>query len=181
MKPKYIVLDRDGVINVDLFDYVMDIKDFKFEEGSYEALIELGKNGFEIIIATNQKCINLGLISFKGIEEINNYWVDIVTKAGVKIKSVEVCPHRDEEKCECRKPKTGLLKNAEKKHKISLKNCFFVGDKLSDIECALAHGCIPILVETGYGLRSIEERGSRENLTITKNLSEAVNLILAKN
>ena len=68
-----------------------------------------------------------------------------------------------------------------KKHKISLKNCFFVGDKLSDIECALAHGCIPILVETGYGLRSIEERGSRENLTITKNLSEAVNLILAKN
>ena len=34
LKPKYIVLDRDGVINVDLFDYVMDIKDFKFEEGS---------------------------------------------------------------------------------------------------------------------------------------------------
>ena len=80
------------MINVDLFDYVMDIKDFKFEEGSYEALIELGKNGFEIIIATNQKCINLGLISFKGIEEINNYWVDIVTKAGVKNKICRSLP-----------------------------------------------------------------------------------------
>ena len=180
MNPKYIVLDRDGVINVDLFDYVMDIKDFKFEDDSYEALIELGKNGYEIIVATNQKCINLGLISFEGIEKINNYWIDIVAKAGVKIKSVEVCPHRDEENCDCRKPKTGLLKNAEKKHKISLKNCFFIGDKISDIECALAHGCIPILVETGYGLRSIQERGSRENLTIKKNLNEAVKFILSE-
>ena len=63
MKPKYIVLDRDGVINVDLFDYVLDTKDFKFEEGSLDALIELGKNNYEIIVATNQKCINLGLIS----------------------------------------------------------------------------------------------------------------------
>ena len=121
MNPKYIVLDRDGVINVDLFDYVMDTKDFKFENDSYEALIELGKNGYEIIVATNQKCINLGLISFEGIEKINSYWIDIVAKAGVKIKSVEVCPHRDEENCDCRKPKTGLLKNAEDKHKISLK------------------------------------------------------------
>ena len=63
---------------------------------------------------------------------------------------------------------------------LSLKNCFFIGDKISDIECALAHGCIPILVETGYGLRSIQERGSRENLTITKNLNEAVKLILSE-
>ena len=81
MNPKYIVLDRDGVINVDLFDYVMDTKDFKFEDDSYEALIELGKNGYEIIVATNQKCINLGLISFEGIEKINSYWIDIVAKA----------------------------------------------------------------------------------------------------
>ena len=77
MKPKYIVLDRDGVINVDLFDYVMDTKDFKFEDDSYEALIELGKNGYEIIVATNQKCINLGLISFEGIENCNDFSIGV--------------------------------------------------------------------------------------------------------
>jgi D-glycero-D-manno-heptose 1,7-bisphosphate phosphatase len=178
LKPKYIVLDRDGVINVDLFDYVLDTKDFKFEEGSFEALVELGKNNFEIVVATNQKCINLGLISSEGIKAINDYWVNIVAKEGVKIKSVEVCPHKDEEDCDCRKPKTGLLKNAEKKHGISLKDCYFVGDKLSDIECALTHGCKPILVETGYGTKSIAERGSRENLIIVKNLREAVKKII---
>ena len=55
---KYVVLDRDGVINVDLFDYVLDTKDFKFEKGSFDALVKLGENDFEIIVATNQKCIN---------------------------------------------------------------------------------------------------------------------------
>ena len=38
---KYVVLDRDGVINVDLFDYVLDTKDFKFEKGSFDALVSL--------------------------------------------------------------------------------------------------------------------------------------------
>ena len=161
MNPKYIVLDRDGVINVDLFDYVLDTKDFKFEEGSLEALIELGNNNFEIVVAA-----------------INDYWVNIVKKEGVKIKSIEVCPHKDEENCDCRKPRTGLLKKAEKRHGISLKDCYFIGDKLSDIECALNHGCKPILVETGYGIRSIAERGSRENLTIVKNLREAVKKVI---
>ena len=64
---------------------------------------------------------------------------------------VEVCPHEKSENCDCRKPRTGLLKSAEKKLNISLKNCFFVGDKLSDLECAVSHGCKPILVRTGYG------------------------------
>ena len=74
--------------------------------------------------------------------------------------------------------KLDFLKNAEKKHGISLKDCYFVGDKLSDIECALIHGCKPILVETGYGTRSIAERGSREDLIIVKNLREAVKKII---
>ena len=175
---KYVVLDRDGVINVDLFDYVLDTKDFKFEKGSFDALVKLAENDFEIIVATNQKCINLGLISAEGIEEINDFWVSQVTEVGVTVKSVEVCPHLDEEMCNCRKPETGLLENAERKHKISLKDSYFVGDKLSDVECAMRHGCKPILVETGYGLRSIAERGHRENLIIVKNLAAAVEIII---
>ena len=49
MPKKYIVLDRDGVINVDLFDYVLKNEDFKFENGSLEAILELHKNNYEII------------------------------------------------------------------------------------------------------------------------------------
>jgi len=151
MSQNYIVLDRDGVINVDLFDYVLENETFEFEEGSIDAIATLTKHNFKIIIATNQTCINLGLISSQGIEEINNYWIDEVKKNNGDVLHVEVCPHEKSENCDCRKPRTGLLKSAEKKLNISLKNCFFVGDKLSDLECAVSHGCKPILVRTGYG------------------------------
>ena len=57
MPKKYIVLDRDGVINVDLFDYVLKNEDFKFENGSLEAILKLCENNFEIIVATNQSVL----------------------------------------------------------------------------------------------------------------------------
>jgi D-glycero-D-manno-heptose 1,7-bisphosphate phosphatase len=109
MPDKYIVLDRDGVINVDLFDYVLKNETFEFEKGSIEALIKLSKNNYQIIVATNQKCINLGLISAEGIEKINNFWINKIKELGGDILHIEVCPHKDEENCNCRKPKTGLL------------------------------------------------------------------------
>ena len=115
MPKKYIVLDRDGVINVDLFDYVLKNEDFKFENGSLEAILKLCENNFEIIVATNQKCINLHLISAEGIDQINNFWIQQVKEKGGDILHVGVCPHRDEENCNCRKPETGLLVDAEKK------------------------------------------------------------------
>ena len=97
MPDKYIVLDRDGVINVDLFDYVLKNETFEFEKGSIEALIKLSKNNYQIIVATNQKCINLGLISAEGIEKINNFWINKIKKLDGDILHIEVCPHRDEE------------------------------------------------------------------------------------
>ena len=79
----------------------MDTKTLNLK-GSFDALVKLAENDFEIIVATNQKCINLGLISAEGIEEINDFWVSQVTEVGVTVKSVEVCPHRDEEMCNCK-------------------------------------------------------------------------------
>ena len=76
MSKKYIVLDRDGVINVDLFDYVLKNEDFQFENGSLEAILKLYENDYEIIIATNQKCINLNLITADGIKQINDFWIE---------------------------------------------------------------------------------------------------------
>ena len=50
MPKKYIVLDRDGVINVDLFDYVLKNEDFEFENGSLEAILKLCENNFASLI-----------------------------------------------------------------------------------------------------------------------------------
>lgn len=177
MPDKYIVLDRDGVINVDLFDYVLKKETFEFEKGSIEALIKLSKNNYQIIVATNQKCINLGLISAEGIEKINNFWINKIKELGGDILHIEVCPHRDEENCNCRKPKTGLLIAAEKKLNINLKESYFIGDKLSDLECAVSHGCKPILVKTGYGSRTFSSSYPKET-KVFENLKAAVDWII---
>ena len=109
MSQSYIVLDRDGVINVDLFDYVLENKTFEFEDGSIDAIATLTKHNFKIIIATNQTCINLGLISSQGIEEINNYWIDEIKKNNGDILHVEVCPHEKSENCDFGVAKVKIL------------------------------------------------------------------------
>lgn len=177
MRNNYIVLDRDGVINVDLFDYVLENKTFEFEKGSKEAIAKLAQKNFKIIIATNQACINLGLISAEGIKDINNFWIKKVRENNGEILHVEVCPHKKSEDCNCRKPKTGLLESAEKKLNISLKNCFFIGDKLSDLECAVSHGCKPILVRTGYGAMTEADPFPNET-KVFDNLKGAVDWIV---
>ena len=143
---KYIILDRDGVINVDLFDYVTNPIDFKFEEGSLEALKKLTLFGYKIIVATNQACISLGIATKKEIDDVNLHMKQKAKENGAEILHIEVCPHKPEDKCKCRKPETGLLTSAEKLLNINLKGSFFIGDKFSDIQCALAHDCLPVLV-----------------------------------
>ena len=177
MPKKYIVLDRDGVINVDLFGYVLKNEDFKFENGSLKAILKLHENNYEIIVATNQKCINLNLISAAGIDQVNNFWIQKVKEKGGDIFHVGVCPHRDDENCNCRKPKTGLLVAAEKKLNINLKKSYFVGDKLSDLECAVSHGCKPILVKTGYGTRTFSSSYPKHT-KVFGNLEAAVDWII---
>ena len=117
------------------------------------------------------------LISAEGIDQINNFWIQKVKEKGGKILHVEVCPHRKEENCDCRKPKTGLLIAAEKKLNINLKGSYFIGDKLSDLECAISHGCKPILVKTGYGSRTYKSRYPKESM-IFENLKSAVDWIV---
>jgi len=173
---KYIILDRDGVINVDLFDYVTKPADFKFEDGSLEALSILSENNFNIVVATNQACISLGIASKDKIDCVNSHMKQKVRENGSEIIHVEVCPHRPEDNCECRKPKIGLLLKAEKALDINLKGSYFVGDKFSDVQCALAHECKPLLVKTGYGEITLKNHDTSQ-AQVFENLLSATKFI----
>ena len=101
------------------------------------------------------------------IKEFQKHDIDIEVRA---------CPHLPERNCNCRKPKTGLLIAAEKKLSINLKESYFIGDKLSDLECAVSHGCKPILVKTGYGSRTFSSSYPKET-KVFENLKAAVDWI----
>ena len=106
---EFIILDRDGVINVDLMTYVTKKEDFKPIKGSLEAIALLNQKGYKIAIATNQACIEKEVITDLELAAIHNYMVALLNEVGGEIEYIAYCPHAPESLCKCRKPETGLL------------------------------------------------------------------------
>ncbi|MEF3280196.1 MAG: HAD family hydrolase [Elusimicrobiota bacterium] len=149
LKPS-IFLDRDGVINKDVEGkYITSIKDVKIYKSAIEGLKKINLDKYHLIIITNQSAINRGLIDLKQFKKISDYIIEELNKHNIKINAVYFCPHRPEENCKCRKPKTGLIEEAILDYKIDIKKSFFVGDKKTDIDTAKSAGIKSIFVGTG--------------------------------
>jgi len=74
-------------------------------------------------------------------------------KKETKIDAFYYCPHRPDEKCDCRKPKPGLLKKAADDLKIDLKLSWMIGDRDSDLKAAQQAGCKSIKIDENGDLR----------------------------
>jgi histidinol-phosphate phosphatase family protein len=147
-----VFLDRDGVINQDSEAYVKDPSEFEFIPKSPEAIALLSQSGFQIIVITNQSMIGRGLAPKESLDAIFEKMKAGVEAAGGRITDIFYCPHVDEDRCSCRKPKPGLILQARKKYRIDLGRSFMVGDSAKDILCARNAGCAgAILVKTGNG------------------------------
>ncbi len=148
---KVVFLDRDGVINKYPGDklYVTSLRKFRFLPRAKKAIVLLSKKGFKIFVASNQAGVGKGTYSQKTLDRITAKMLVDIQKAGGRIDKVYYCTHRKEAGCPCRKPKPGLLKQAARKFKFSLKNTYFIGDTTRDIFTAQAAGCKSILVLTG--------------------------------
>ncbi len=144
-------MDRDGVINKYPGDklYVTSLRKFRFLPRAKKAIALLSKNGFKIFVASNQAGVGKGAYSQKTLDAITAKMLVDIEKAGGRIDRVYYCTHRKEADCLCRKPKPGLLKQAARKFRFSLKNAYFIGDTARDIFTARAAGCKSILVLTG--------------------------------
>ncbi|MBI2658056.1 HAD family hydrolase [Candidatus Woesearchaeota archaeon] len=150
---KAVFIDRDGCIAEDI-GFVHKIKNFKLIPNAVEGL-RLLKN-YKLIIVTNQSGIGRGYFRFEDFLQYNNRVVEELRKNGIKIEKTYVCPHAPDDNCECRKPKTKFLKDAEKELGIDLSKSFMIGDKKIDVEMGRNAGCKSILVLTGNGLKEKE-------------------------
>ncbi|SDU45487.1 D-glycero-D-manno-heptose 1,7-bisphosphate phosphatase [Desulfobacula phenolica] len=147
-----VFLDRDGVINKDSSEYIKDPSEFAFIPNSPEAIALLTKNGFNVIVITNQSLIGRHMATPDKLQAIFEKMKKGVKKAGGEIKDIFFCPHVPEDKCFCRKPMPGLIFDANKKYPIDLAQSCMVGDSAKDIECARNAGCSKaVLVKTGNG------------------------------
>ena len=106
---KLIILDRDGVINEDRDDYVKSRDEWVPIPNSLEAIALLSQAGYILTIATNQSGIARGYYSISELNAMHQKMIDLLKPLGGKIDSIFFCPHVDEDHCECRKPKPGLM------------------------------------------------------------------------
>jgi D-glycero-D-manno-heptose 1,7-bisphosphate phosphatase len=149
---KIVFCDRDGVINEESKDYIKTLKDFRFIPGSLDAIKMLSDYGYDIIVITNQSAIGRNLTSASAVAEIHEYMQKKISDAGGTLLDIFYCPHTPQDACECRKPKPGLIFQAQKKYGIDLASAVMIGDSARDIACAQKAGVgRAILVLTGYG------------------------------
>ncbi|MCM8800301.1 MAG: HAD family hydrolase [Candidatus Omnitrophica bacterium] len=179
---KIIFLDRDGVINKYPGDgrYVTKWSEFKFLKGVKLALKRLTQNDCKIFIISNQAGVSKGIFTKKDLDDITENMLKELNRSKIKIAGVFYCIHREEDKCSCRKPKIGLLKNAIRslgKIKIDKKNCFFIGDTYRDIQTGEAFGCKTILVFSGKEKKNNKNFPLKADFTAS-DLLEATDLIL---
>ena len=131
---KIAFLDRDGTIVKDYPD-----EDWKHKvvpevlNGAIEGMLLLNQLGFEIIIVTNQYIINDGIITLDEYNEFTNHLKAIFDLNGIKVLDIFYCPHSESEQCNCKKPRTGMIRMAIEKYPfIELDKSLMIGDSLSD-------------------------------------------------
>jgi D-glycero-D-manno-heptose 1,7-bisphosphate phosphatase len=149
--PRLVILDRDGVINVDSDAYIKSPEEWQALPGSLGAIRDLCGAGFEVVVATNQSGVGRGLFDGETLAAIHRRMRDAVQAAGGRLAGIYFCPHHPDEACDCRKPAPGLLRQVARDFARPLNGVPVVGDSARDLEAAVAVGARPILVRTGKG------------------------------
>ncbi len=144
-----VFLDRDGVINKEV-EYLHEPEKFKLLPNVLEGLKLLQDMDYKLIIITNQTGIGLGYFTKEDFYKVNRKMFKEISKKDIIIDKIYFCPHSLTEKCNCRKPKTGLFERAKQELNIDMEHSFMVGDKTEDILAGKNAGVKTILVKTGH-------------------------------
>jgi len=158
LQPKKVVLlDRDGVINrkPPEHDYVKSWSEFEFLPGAIEALKLLTQNGYDIYVITNQRGIARGMMDEHDLKVINEKLKEELEKHNARINRIYYCPHGLDDRCDCRKPKPGMLFQAARENDFDLTKAIFIGDDERDLQAGDAAGCETVLVKPRENLLDI--------------------------
>ena len=180
-----IFLDRDGVLNENLPDYVRNWNEMVVFEAALTALTGVRNSGYKVVVVTNQSGIGRGLIPLKTAYLINERLVELVRVAGGRIDAVYICPHTPLDNCACRKPKPGMLQQAAADLAIDLSQSIMIGDALTDIQAGRAAGVAQTaLVRTGRGKAQLQlpEAAALQPLLVYDDVAQALaNLLINGN
>jgi D-glycero-D-manno-heptose 1,7-bisphosphate phosphatase len=142
-----VFFDRDGVINRIVLRggkicSPRCLSEFEILPGARDALERSRAMGFLNIVITNQPDIARGLMPVAKLESMHRR-----IREALAVDDIVICPHDDADRCDCRKPRPGMLLAAAWDWKIDLKASFVIGDQWKDVEAGKAAGCTTILID----------------------------------
>lgn len=175
---RLVILDRDGVINEDSDEYIKSAEEWIPIPGSLEAIAQLNRAGWRVVVATNQSGVARGLFNIDTLMSIHDKMHRLAEQVGGNIEAILFCAHGPDDGCNCRKPRPGLLREIAARLRIDLQDVPVVGDSLRDIEAAQAVGARPILVRTGKGLRTLAKLGSSPGCAVYENLKNVADALV---
>lgn len=155
LKNKLVILDRDGVINLDSDDYIKSPEEWIAIQSSLRAIAKLNRAGLKVAVATNQSGISRGFFDNSTLAMMHKKMEMELAKVGAHIDALEFCPDHPNNPGPNRKPSTGMVDKLLRLFDVKASETWFVGDSLSDIKCAENSGCRPALVLTGKGQRTL--------------------------
>jgi D-glycero-D-manno-heptose 1,7-bisphosphate phosphatase len=176
---RFIILDRDGVINEDSDEFIKSPSEWKPLRGSLEAIARLHRAGWRVIVATNQSGIARRLFDLDTLARIHQTMQQRVSASGGLIDAVFFCPHGPDDNCHCRKPKPGMFYDIASRLRIGLTGVPAIGDSLRDLQAATAVGAQPILVKTGKGFGTASHPELPASTAVYDDLYSAVDTLLS--
>jgi len=156
-KQKAVFLDRDGVLNKELGDYVCRLEDFKVLEHNFQPLKELQQRGYLLIVITNQGGLAKKWYSEKTLGAMNQKLKQTYAEQGITLTEIYYCRHHPEYngKCLCRKPGSMMLEKAVARFNVDASQSYFIGDRERDVLAGEAAGVKGILIDSDQPLGEI--------------------------
>lgn len=185
-KQKVIFLDRDGTIN-HYVGFLRTVDQVMLEPNAAEAIRRINESEYLAIVVTNQPVVARGECTFEELGRINKRLYTLLGKEGAYLDGLYFCPHHPDSgfsgevrelkiDCNCRKPKIGMLQQAEIDFNADLSQSWIIGDTGVDVQTGINGGMRTILLSGGDPNKT-QKYDAKENYTAS-NLLEAVEYIL---
>jgi len=181
-------LDRDGTLNEEV-NFVRTPEELELLPGAAASVRALNEGGIVVCVISNQSGVARGFFTEEDLVPIHTKLEREFRRSGAWIDRIYYCPHHPTEGsppynvvCSCRKPETGMLRQAAQDFGLDLQRSFVVGDRIVDIQAGRAASATTILVMTGYGPHALEEcreQGVAPDF-IAVDIAEAARIILQK-
>jgi D-glycero-D-manno-heptose 1,7-bisphosphate phosphatase len=178
-RPAGVFLDRDGTIIEDV-GYLSDPGGVRLLPGAGAAIGRLNQADVPAIVVTNQSGIARGRLTREQYHATEARLDAELARASARLDAHFFCPHHPDftGPCDCRKPGTLLYRQAAERFGLALDRCWWIGDRLRDIQAARTLGGHGILVLTGGGTIESASAGAA-SFVVVADLSAAVDRVLA--